>query len=130
MRFSIYLATAFFLPFAASPSGAAQAVPAPAQTVIQQVHRAAKAKNFSALEKLMAKEFLWSFGGDGNAKQAIEAWKANPRALRQLYRITGSRCVVRRDESVECPPIAGVSYRARFIESANGWLMVSFVEGD
>lgn len=130
MRLTISLAAVFGLLSAVSPSNAAQAVPSQAQAVIQQVHRAAKAKDFSALEKLMIQEFLWSFGGDGDAKQAIEAWKANPRALRELHRITGARCAVRRDKSVECPPNAGVSYRARFIETANGWLMVSFVEGD
>lgn len=98
--------------------------------MIQKVHGAAKAKNFSALEKLMVPEFLWSFGGDGDAKQAIDAWKTNPRALKELHRVTGSACAARRDGSVECPRNAGVSYRARFEKTAEGWRMVSFVEGD
>jgi hypothetical protein len=115
---------------ATSTFGAEQAIPFYAQAVVQQVHRAAKAKDYPALEKLMAREFVWSFGGDSDAKQAIQAWKADPSAIRALYRVTGSRCAGLRDGSIECPPKAGMGYRARFKETSDGWLMVSFVAGD
>lgn len=130
MRISSYLCTAAFLLFAISAFSAEQAIPSQAQAVIQQVHRAAKAKNYSAIEKLMVQEFVWSFGGDGDAKQAIQAWKADSNAVRELLRVTGSQCAALRDGSVECPAKAGISYRARFKETPEGWRMVSFVAGD
>lgn len=130
MRFLSYLVTFDFLFFAIAADGAVQAIPSQAQAVIQQVHRAAKAKDYSAIEKLMVQEFVWSFGGDGDAKQAIQAWKADPRAIKELHRVTGSQCVLVQDGSVECPSEAGIGYRARFKKTPEGWLMVSFVTGD
>jgi hypothetical protein len=126
VRNSIYFAIFYFVCY----STFAQTIPPDAVAVIHQVRAAAKMKNFSALEKLMVPEFLWSFGGDGDAKQAVAVWKENPRTLNELYRITGSECAVRFDGSVECPRNAGISYRARFKKTGVDWRMVSFVEGD
>ena len=78
----------------------------------------------------MAPEFVWSFGGDADAQQAIGAWKADPRALNVLHRVTGAPCAALPDGSVECPRQAGRAARARFEPTAQGWRMVSFVAGD
>ena len=101
-----------------------------AAKVIRQVHFAAKRKDFASLEKLMVTEFVWSFGGDGDAKQALEEWRTNPSALGHLYRVTGMKCTVYSKDSIECPRNAGVSYRAGFERMPGGWRMTYFVAGD
>lgn len=106
-------------------------VPTEAQFIIREVRAAAKKKDFSALRRLMVSEFTWSFGGDGDADQAIEAWKRDPAAVRELYRITGQRCHFRTDEMhIQCPPNAGYKYRAGFTKTEQGWRMSYFVAGD
>ena len=47
---------------------AASPIPQDARKIIYQVHVAAKNRNVAALEKLMVSEFVWSFGGDGDAE--------------------------------------------------------------
>lgn len=106
-------------------------IPVAARAVIREVHTAAKAKNFAALRRQMVSEFTWSFGGDGDADQALEAWKRDPAAIRELYRITGGRCAFRMDEeNIQCPPNAGYQYRAGFTKTEHGWRMSYFVAGD
>lgn len=106
-------------------------IPADARAVIREVRTAAKTKNLPALRRLMASEFTWSFGGDGDADQAIEAWKRDPAAIRELYRITGGRCAFMGDkENIQCPPNAGYQYRAGFTKTERGWRMSYFVAGD
>jgi hypothetical protein len=106
-------------------------MPVAARAVIREVHAAARAKNFAALRRLMVSEFTWSFGGDGDAEQALEAWKRDPAAIRELYRITGGRCAFRGDEeNIQCPPNAGYQYRAGFTKTEQGWRMSYFVAGD
>lgn len=78
----------------------------------------------------MAKEFLWSFGGDGNASQAIDAWRNDPAYLKNLSRITNLKCKYTNDKRVECPANAGTGYRAVFKQLPDGWRMTSFVNGD
>ncbi|WP_154668133.1 hypothetical protein [Pseudoduganella violaceinigra] len=92
---------------------------------------AAKDRKFKALRGLMVPEFVWSFGGDGNADQAIEAWKRDPILAAKLFQITGRRCGFRNDENnIQCPPNAGLDYRAGFTKTAQGWRMSYFVAGD
>ncbi|GAB2879134.1 hypothetical protein GCM10027277_55480 [Pseudoduganella ginsengisoli] len=106
-------------------------IPAEARKVIQEVHVAAKAKNFTALRSQMVSEFTWSFGGDGDASQAIDAWRRDPAALRELHRVTGGRCVFYADDkNIQCPPNAGYRYRAGFTKTEQGWRMSYFVAGD
>lgn len=109
------------------PVHAAKPLPPGAKAVIQSVHAAAGQQRHTALQRLMAPEFVWSFGGDADAQQAIAAWKAD---LRALHRVTGAPCVALPDGSVEYPRQAGRAARARFEPTAQGWRMVSFVAGD
>lgn len=106
------------------------ALPGEAHTTIGKVHTAAAQKDYSALEALMVTEFVWSFGGDGDARQAIAAWRANPSLLDKLARVTASVCSPLPDRSIECPRNAGRGYRARFVDTPAGWRMTSFVAGD
>jgi hypothetical protein len=106
-------------------------IPADARIVIHEVRAAAKVRNFPALRRLMVSEFTWSFGGDGDADQAIDAWKRDAAAIRELYRITGRRCTFSTDEkNIQCPPNAGYRYRAGFTKTEQGWRMSYFVAGD
>jgi hypothetical protein len=104
--------------------------PKEALIVVKQVHDASARRNFQALSSLMSPEFIWSFGGDSSAEQALQEWKARPRVLRHLSRVTARRCEVLPGDIVQCPAGAGMGYRAGFKQFPQGWLMVSFVEGD
>ena len=115
---------------AVSPQTSAGEIPANAAVVVAAVNKAASAKNYVALKKMMAPEFTWSFSGDGNADQALEAWKREPGYLRSLARVTSRKCVYRTDRYVECPAKAGTAFRAGFKEVAGVWRMEYFVEGD
>jgi hypothetical protein len=112
------------------PVHAAKPLPPGAKAVIQSVHAAAGQQRHAALQRLMAPEFVWSFGGDADAQQAIAAWKADPKALKALHRATGMPCAALPDGGVECPRQAGRAARACFEPTAQGWRMVSFVAGD
>lgn len=106
-------------------------IPPEAHAVIRRVHAAATTKDFSVLRALMVKEFTWSFGGDGDADQAIEAWKGDVSTVRQLVRVTGRRCSFHgSNERIQCPPKAGYGYRAGFMKTEQGWRMSYFVAGD
>ncbi len=109
------------------------AVPIPnmAKVAIQSVRAAAKSKDYVTLKRWMVPEFTWSFGGDGDADQAIEAWRKDPAALRELYRVTGKLCTYRTSvNDIQCPPNAGYKYRAGFTRTDDGWRMSYFVAGD
>jgi len=110
-------------------SAAARSIPPAAAAVIRDVHAAAAASDYAALERAMTSEFVWSFGGDGEAAQALDQWRKKPRYLRELHRVTSASCDYR-DGLVECPARAGAGYRAGFRLTAAGWKMVYFVAGD
>lgn len=114
--------------------------PGVAETV-DGVRRAAAAGNPKALRPWMAREFTWSFGGDADADQAIEAWSRDPQALRELAAVIDRGCVERADEqgmregSIVCPPEYEtdpeyLGYRAGFRLQDDGWKMIFFVAGD
>jgi hypothetical protein len=105
-------------------------IPVDALALLKKVHLHATAKDFSALESLMAKDFLWSFGGDGSASQAIDAWRNDPAYLKNLSRITSLKCKYTKGKHVVCPVNAGIGYRATFKQLPEGWRMTSFVDGD
>jgi len=105
-------------------------IPDEAKLVITKVNIAAKNKDISTLKSFMVSEFVWSFGGDGNAEQAIEAWQAQPSLLRQLQRATSQKCALKPKQYIECPSNTGVGFRAGFKQTTEGWRMVYFVGGD
>lgn len=121
----------FFLSFLVlSMYSLAAPVSKEALSVIYKVHVAAKKQDAETLKSLMVPEFIWSFGGDGNAEQAIHAWKTNTAYFKHLYLVTGKKCTLKSDQSVECPQQAGLGYRAAFKQTKEGWRMTYFVEGD
>lgn len=129
---SLLTSTTFLILCTANASApAGSTIPTGAQSVIREVHLAAKTRDFPMLRKLMMPEFTWSFGGDGDADQAIEAWKHDPKAISELSRVTGRRCGFRTDKNnIQCPENAGINYRAGFTKTELGWRMSYFVAGD
>ena len=122
---------AFFLSLSiSSATNAGSLTPKEALAVGEKVHVHAIAKNFCALESLMAKGFLWSFGGDSSARDAIEAWRTDPAYLKNLGRVTRMRCKYTEEKRVKCPANADKGYRAAFKQLPEGWRMISFVAGD
>ncbi len=119
-----------FVLSALSTSALAEPIPKEAQFLISKVHVAASKKDTDTLKKLMVTEFVWSFGGDGDSEQAIQAWKADTSLLKKLYHVTGRDCFEKADHSIECPKNAGTNYRAGFKKTTEGWRMFYFVGGD
>ena len=105
-------------------------IPHAAKIVISETHRSAKLHNSKALLKLMVPNFVWSFGGDANAMQAIDSWLENPILFDELSRITSMDCISLDKYTVECPKNADTGYRAGFKKTTQGWRMEYFVEGD
>ena len=109
---------------------AAAPIPEDAQAIIRAVGSAAGRQDFAVLDKLMVREFTWSFGGDRDARQALDAWRADPRYLAQLSRATAAKCGYVTPRIIECPIRAGTGHRAGFERTTNGWRMSYFVAGD
>ena len=108
-------------------------LPAELLDLIAQVRFAAQQRDHAALRARMADEFLWSFGGDALAGQAIDAWKADPTALRRLAAATRARCAEiasKPEPIVQCPAAAGTGDRAGFKRVGGAWKFVYFVAGD
>lgn len=106
-------------------------IPPEATALILRVHSASQRSDLSALRALMAAEFTWSFGveGDSSRDSAIRHWKRQPEELKALSRATGATCAFV-DEIVECPRDAGIGYRAGFKQTPNRWRLIYFVAGD
>lgn len=130
MRSSASFITTGSLGLVAFAAIAATDVPKEAKDIVLKVHAAAGRKDAKALEPLMVGDFVWSFGGDGDAKQALDAWKEDPAAFAKLYRVTGMPCVLVEGNIIECPKNAGLNYRAGFKLTDKGWRMIYFVAGD
>jgi hypothetical protein len=111
-------------------SAFAEAIAPDARKLIRQVRDASSTSDFAALRQLMVREFQWSFGGDRDAEQALEAWKADAKYLRSLARVTAQPCANVPPAIVECPAAARTSFRAGFERTPAGWRMIYFVEGD
>ena len=105
-------------------------IPIEAALTISKVNSAAQQNDFEALQLLMTTDFIWSFGGDASATQAIAEWRSNPDAIKQLIKVTGQPCTHNEDNTVECPRNAGLGYRAGFKITNAGWRMYYFVQGD
>jgi hypothetical protein len=127
---------ASFLAIAAAPN--AGKLPPEASAVIDRVRKAAEQSDWSALRKVMVREFTWSFGGDRDADQAIEAWKNRPEYVRELGRVLRMGCRVdttrygdgTNAERIKCDGKSGLQFRAGFINTPEGWKLEYFVEGD
>lgn len=118
-----------------SPIGAQAGTPHPklpknASAAIAAVHRAAAHRDLQSLRELMVQEFVWSFGGDGDADQAIQSWRTLPSELRTLARLTAHACGYVDKNLIQCPTHSGIDYRAGFSKTDQGWRMVYFVAGD
>ena len=109
---------------------AATPIPEDAQAIIRAVGSAAARQDLAALDKLMIREFTWSFGGDRDARQALDAWRADPGYLAQLSRATAAKCGYVTPKIIECPTKAGTGHRAGFERTRDGWRMSYFVAGD
>lgn len=105
-------------------------IPMEAALTISKINSVAQQHDFKALESLMTTDFIWSFGGDASATQAIAEWKTDPSALVQLSHVTSQPCIIQPDSTVECPSNAGLGYRAGFKLTNVGWRMHYFVQGD
>ena len=112
------------------PVVARAAIPEDARNTIRQVHAAAANEDFAALRLLMVGDFQWSFGGDTDVQQALDAWKADPKYLRNLRHITSQACGFITRQIVQCPTKAGAGFRAGFERTPAGWRMRYFVEGE
>lgn len=105
-------------------------VPPELKKLISQVGDAAKRKDFVTLRSAMVLEFVWSFGGDGDADQAIAEWKKYPQYLRDLAAATRAKCGAEGPEYIQCPAKAGTQFRAGFRLDGGQWKMAYFVGGD
>lgn len=105
-------------------------IPEDALGAIKAVSAAAARQDFDALDKLMAREFTWSFGGDRDARQALDAWRAKREYLAQLQRVTSGKCEFITKTVIECPVKAGTRHRAGFERTKDGWRMTYFMAGD
>ena len=126
-----YVASLWVL-VAAHPGMAQDRVPEAASSLIAEVHDTAVRKDFDELRTRMVDEFVWSFGGDGDADQAISNWRDEPDALKALARVTSGPCgpLEGVTEIIQCPANAGIDYRAGFKQTQDGWKLVWFVAGD
>lgn len=111
------------------------AVPADARATIDRVRTAAQKRDFATLQTLMVKEFVWSFGGDDDSRQAIDAWRKEPaRYLSALVLVLGSPCAVdtekRHGAHISCPGSSQTSFHAGLVSIDGGWKLAYFVEGE
>ena len=113
-----------------APAVPAAPVPEDAQATVRAVNSAAARRDFAMLDNLMIREFTWSFGGDRDARQALDAWRADTGYLMQLRRATAGKCEYSAPKLIECPAKAGTGHRAGFERTADGWRMTYFVAGD
>lgn len=113
-------------------------MPPDATALIDRVSRAAEQHDWKTLRSLMINEFLWSFGGDRDAGQAIQEWKNHPEYGRELSRVLRTGCHVdttryggnANASRIKCDGIGGTHPRAGFIKLPEGWKFEYFVAGD
>ena len=125
-----------FLALSAAPSTGK--LPPDASAVIDRVRQGAERSDWTALRSAMIREFLWSFGGDRDADQAIQEWKNRPEHVRELSRVLGMGCRVdttrygdgTNAERIICDGKGGMHFRAGFINKSEGWKLEYFVAGD
>ncbi len=131
----IFVAAALLALSAAPGAGK---LPPEASEVVDRVGQAAERSDWTALRKSMVREFTWSFGGDRDADQAIEAWKNDPQYARELNWVIRLGCHVdttrygdgAKASRIKCDGKGGMHFRAGFIDTAEGWKLEYFVAGD
>lgn len=87
-------------------------LPPGARATITQLQAAAEANDFAKLRSLMIDPFIWSFGGDASADQAIAAWRVDPGYLTGLRATLTRECHLSDPEEVECPGKGDGDFRA------------------
>ena len=123
---------------AAAQTSRSEALPSGVSTIIESAPEAARVRDLTALRSLMITGFLWSFGGDRDVTQAVEAWKSDSRYLDEMVRVLRQGCHIDSREyrqvplprRIECPGSGGMTFHAGFIETPDGWRMEYFTEGD
>ncbi|WP_233210998.1 hypothetical protein, partial [Pseudoxanthomonas sp. KAs_5_3] len=125
----VFVAAALVL-LAGPISAAHRPVPKAAATLVTSVHAAAVANDQKALKRLMAKDFVSSFGGDGGPTEALALWASDPTHLQNLAKATSAPCELQSPDYVECPRDAGIGFRAGFKLVGSKWVFASFVAGD
>ena len=108
-------------------------IPAAASDLIAKTTVWSAARDFASLRQVMTADFVWSFGGDDGPDGAIAEWQRDRRYLRALPRVLKLPCrpgEYDRMSAVECPGRGGLSFRAWFVETQDGWKFRAFVEGD
>lgn len=78
----------------------------------------------------MIDAFIWSFGGDGSADQAIAEWKTSSSYLKELARVTSTKCGYQTSTVIQCPAKGRANFRAGFEITQGVWRMTYFVAGD
>lgn len=109
------------------------ALPPGASAVISQVAALSAKGDLQSIRALMTNEFVWSFGGDDRADTAIDVWRRDQRYSRALTHVLKMPCRpadYNGVPGVECPGKGGLSFRAWFMTTPEGWKFTAFVEGD
>ena len=107
-----------------------KSVPKDATGLIANVYAAAAARDKNALKRVMATDFVSSFGGDGGQAEALALWTSNPTYLQELAKATSGPCERQLPDYVQCPRKAGIGLRAGFKLVGSKWVFSSFVGGD
>src|SRR5256712_12143866 len=91
---------------AAAQTSRSEALPSGASTIIESALEAARVRDLTALRSLMITGFLWSFGGDRDVTQAVEAWESDSRYLDEMVRVLRQGCHIdsREYRQVASPP--------------------------
>jgi hypothetical protein len=105
-------------------------LPKEAHETIAHLKKAAQDNDFAKLRSLMADEFTWSFGGDVDANQAINAWREDKRYLAELQATLKHGCHKTGRNKINCPGKGDFDFRAGLVKTKAGWRMEYFVEGD
>jgi hypothetical protein len=112
---------------------ARERIPAAASNLISKAALWSAARDLASLRQIMADEFVWSFGGDDGADNAVREWRSDERYLRALSKVLRLPCRTGNyngTPAVECPGRGARSFRAWFVETNAGWKFAAFVEGD
>jgi hypothetical protein len=101
-----------------------------ASATIAELRCAAAARDLAKLRSLMTDEFIWSFGGDASADQAIAAWRDDSRYLDRLRATLERGCHRSGHDELECPGAGGGDFRAGLVKVPAGWRLYYLVAGD
>jgi hypothetical protein len=99
-----------------------------ASAVIGKVHRAAVARDTSALRPTMSDDFRWALGADGSADTAVAMWSADPTKLKALAITLEDGCAAEPDTGeVVCPAKGAGPAMARFRKVGPDWKFTVFL---